>query len=106
MLTEGFTSIVQSKLTANIILCLYTVPSLPRDLTAGCFSYSNIFLKWQRPDPPNGLIKNYTVSGYKKSTYLQLLVFIHIIYMYRYLIILKIKMMMTIIIGNPPVLLM
>ena len=43
-------------------LCLYTVASSPHKLTASCISDSNIILIWNRPDPPNGLIKNYMVS--------------------------------------------
>ena len=42
---------------------MFTVASPPRDLTAHCVSNSSIILKWHRPDPPNGVIKNYTVSS-------------------------------------------
>jgi len=46
--------------TCYVVVCI--VASSPRDLTASCVSDSSILLSWHRPDPPNGIIKNYTVS--------------------------------------------
>ncbi|XP_065903762.1 protein sidekick-1-like [Dysidea avara] len=37
-------------------------PTEPRDIVATNVTQSSISLTWQRPDPPNGLITNFTVS--------------------------------------------
>ena len=43
-----------------IISCV--APTEPRSIVATDVTQSSIFFTWQRPDPPNGLITNYTVS--------------------------------------------
>ena len=57
---EGGTTIVGSLM--NPCINLFTVPSAPQSLAGECMTNSSIFLSWRRPDPPNGLIINYTVS--------------------------------------------
>ena len=42
---------------------LIIAPTEPRDIISTNVTQSSIFLTWQRPDPPNGLITNYTVSN-------------------------------------------
>ena len=47
-----------------IISCYCCIaPTEPRDIVATNVTQSSISLTWQRPDPPNGLITNFTVSG-------------------------------------------
>ena len=41
----------------------FIAPTEPHDIVATNVTQSSIFLTWQRPDPPNGLITNYTVSN-------------------------------------------
>jgi len=41
----------------------FLAPTKPRDFFPTDVTQSSIFLIWQRPDPPNGLITNYTVSN-------------------------------------------
>jgi len=54
-----------SELHLNISLYLlyFIAPSEPRDVISSNVTQSSIFLTWQRPDPPNGLITNYTVCN-------------------------------------------
>ena len=40
----------------------FVAPTKPRDIIASDVTQSSISLTWQRPDPPNGFITNYTVS--------------------------------------------
>ena len=42
---------------------VFIAPTEPRDIVATNITQSSIFLTWQRPDPPNGLITNYTVRN-------------------------------------------
>lgn len=39
----------------------YTAPTLPRELNHGKLTKNSIFIMWQRPEPPNGLIQMYNV---------------------------------------------
>jgi len=45
------------------VICNFLVPTKPRDITTSTVTRNSIFLSWQRPDPPNGAITSYTVSG-------------------------------------------
>lgn len=48
----------------SILYCVYlcVVPSAPRALSSFNVTKIDIGVTWQRPDPPNGLIIEYTVS--------------------------------------------
>ena len=43
-------------------VCPCVVPSTPRALSSFNVTKIDIGITWQRPDPPNGLIIEYTVS--------------------------------------------
>ena len=50
-------------MTHKTLLILIIAPTEPCDIVATGVTQSSISLSWQRPDPPNGLITNYTVSS-------------------------------------------
>ena len=40
---------------------ILTAPTLSRELNYGDLTKNSIFIMWQRPEPPNGLIQMYNV---------------------------------------------
>ncbi|XP_065904495.1 phosphatidylinositol phosphatase PTPRQ-like isoform X2 [Dysidea avara] len=55
--------------TSKMITTSEGTPTEPRDIVATNVTQSSISLTWQRPDPPNGLITNFTVSYNATVTY-------------------------------------
>ena len=43
------------------LVLYYTAPSSPYNLTAVNITSNSFILVWEQPDPPNGLIVNYSV---------------------------------------------
>ena len=41
---------------------MYTVPTSPQSLLGESMTNTSVYISWERPDPPNGLITNYAVS--------------------------------------------
>ncbi|XP_065905772.1 receptor-type tyrosine-protein phosphatase F-like isoform X3 [Dysidea avara] len=62
-------NIVGDRSDETVILTNQRTPTEPRDIISTNVTQSSIFLTWQRPDPPNGLIANYTVSYIAMVTY-------------------------------------
>ena len=58
--SEG-SELFKYQLVFIMISCI--APTEPRDIVATNVTQSSISLTWQRPDPPNGLITNFTVSN-------------------------------------------
>ena len=47
-------------------MCLHLFiiePTAPRNFSYSYLTNSSVMLTWRRPDPPNGLITQYNVSG-------------------------------------------
>ncbi|XP_065904644.1 receptor-type tyrosine-protein phosphatase S-like isoform X2 [Dysidea avara] len=63
------TELLGNRSTAEMIATSEGTPTEPHDIVATNVTQSSIFLTWQRPDPPNGLITNYTVSYNAMVTY-------------------------------------
>ncbi|XP_065904893.1 uncharacterized protein [Dysidea avara] len=62
-------NIVGDRSDEKVIITNQRTPTEPCDIVATGVTQSSISLSWQRPDPPNGLITNYTVSYIAMVTY-------------------------------------